>query len=261
MSSAAARPDGKALRCKSITASRGFAPQRTGVVSFVIRLLGAVLTTMVLLSGSAAVSRAAGDEPCPDVEVIFARGTFEPPGLGATGQAFTDALTARLPDSSVHAYAVNYPASLDFSQAADGVVDAARKVGETVGACPNTKIVLGGYSQGAAIAAYITADSVPPGYILPPGIGGPMPPSAANHIAAVALFGKPSDGFLNLVDRDAPPISIGPRYVAKTIDLCAPGDPVCSSAGLNRSAHSAYRFNGMTDQAAEFAAKAITAGR
>ena len=35
---------------------------------------------------------------CPDVEVVFARGTFEPPGVGATGQAFVDALRARLPE-------------------------------------------------------------------------------------------------------------------------------------------------------------------
>jgi cutinase len=27
---------------------------------------------------------------------VFARGTFEAPGVGATGQAFVDALTARL---------------------------------------------------------------------------------------------------------------------------------------------------------------------
>ncbi|HXO48220.1 MAG TPA: cutinase family protein, partial [Mycobacterium sp.] len=47
---------------------------------------------------------------------------------------------------------------------------------------------------------------------------------------------------------------------AKTVDLCAPSDPVCSTGGFSRAAHSAYRSNGMTDQAADFAANAIKGG-
>jgi cutinase-like protein len=219
-------------------------------------------TTMTVLFAAAtaipAISKAADGGPCADVEVIFARGTNEPPGPGATGLAFTDALTSRLARTAVDVYPVNYPASLNFSQAADGVADAANKVLNTVNTCPATKIVLGGYSQGAAIAAYITADSIPPGYTLPEGISGPLPPSVAPHIAAVTLFGKPSNGFLNLVDHDAPPISIGPLYANKTIDLCTPQDPVCSSGqGFSRAAHSAYKSNGMTDQAADFVVAAI----
>jgi len=217
--------------------------------------------TMLLAMGTTtpAVSHASADDgSCAAVELIFARGTMEPPGPGATGQAFTDALSSRLAGTAVDVYPVNYPASLNFSQAADGVADAANKVLNTVDTCPNTKIVLGGYSQGAAIAAYITANSVPPGYTLPEGISGPLPSSVAQHVAAVTLFGKPSNGFLNLVDHNAPPIDIGPQYANKTIDLCAPQDPVCSSGqGFSRAAHSAYKSNGMTDQAADFTAAAI----
>ncbi len=205
-----------------------------------------------------AISRAAADGQCADVEVIFARGTLEPPGPGTVGQEFADALTGRLGGRTVDVYGVNYPASLNFSQAADGVADAANKVMDTVNTCPASKIVLGGYSQGAAIAGYITSDSVPPGYVLPPGISGPLPPNAASHVAAVTLFGKPSAGFLNLVDREAPPISIGPLYANKTLELCTPQDPVCSSGeGFSRAAHSAYKTNGMTDQAADYAAKKL----
>src|ERR1700761_5239163 len=229
------------------------------------RILQWVAVLTVLFVGavtSPAISKAAADGQCADVEVIFARGTMEPPGPGTVGQQFSDALTSRLGGHSVDVYPVNYPASLNFSQAADGVADAANKVLDTVNTCPATKIVLGGYSQGAAIAAYITADSIPPGYTLPDGISGPLPPSVAPHIAAVTLFGKPSNGFLNLVDHDAPPINIGPLYANKTIDLCTPQDPVCSSGqGFSRAAHSAYKSNGMTDQAADFAVAAINGGR
>lgn len=196
---------------------------------------------------------AAAAPACPDVDVVFARGTFEAPGVGATGQAFVDALTARLPGDSVSSYAVNYPASLDFAAAAQGVADAADTVESTVGSCPNTKIVLGGYSQGAAVASYATMDSVPAGFALPAGLSGPMPASVAPHVAAVVLFGTPSPLFLGLADHDAPPIEIGSRYQTKTLAMCAPGDPVCSAGiSLDRAAHSAYRDNGMADQAADF---------
>jgi len=172
------------------------------------RIAALMLAAASVLAPAITTNVAAGD-PCSDVEVVFARGTNEPPGVGATGQAFTDALIARLPGKSVDVYGVDYPASLDFSRAAEGVADASNRITSVEAACPQTRIVVGGYSQGAAIAAYITTDNVPDGYALPPGISGPLPPSMANHIAAVSLFGKPSNGFLDLVDRNAPPITIG----------------------------------------------------
>jgi cutinase len=84
-----------------------------------------------------------------------------------------------------------------------------------------------------------------------------MPPTVAPHVAAVALFGTPDNWFLDLVDRNAPPITVGPLYAAKTIQLCAPGDPVCAPGGLDRAAHSAYKSNGMALQAADFVATAV----
>jgi cutinase len=242
------------------TASNGTTSRWFRTAGITCWWIAAVVVPAASLSASTGVSRAADGDPCPDVEVVFARGTNEPPGVGATGQAFIDALTARLPGMSVDVYPVDYPASLDFARAADGVGDAGNKILSVVAACPNTKIVVGGYSQGAAIAAYITTDNVPEGYALPPGISGPLPPSTAEHIAAVAFFGRPSNGFLDLVDHNAPPITIGHLYTGKTIDLCAPSDPVCSTSGFSRAAHSAYRVNGMTDQAADFAANAIKGG-
>lgn len=204
-----------------------------------------------------ATATAESDPSCPYAEVVFARGTFEAPGVGDTGQAFIDALNSRLDGKTVDVYAVDYPASLNFNDAAQGVIDASNKVEAVAAACPRTKIVLGGYSQGAAVAGYTTTDSVPPGYVLPAGISGPMPAAIAPHVAAVTLFGKPSNGFLDLVDRSAPPVTIGKLYSAKTIELCAPGDPVCGG-GLSRAAHSAYKSNGMAEQAADVTARALS---
>jgi cutinase len=195
--------------------------------------------------------------PCPDVEVIFARGTFEPAGVGGTGQAFVDALRAQIGGKSVDVYPVNYPASLDFATAADGVIDASNKVRDTAANCPKTKMVLGGYSQGAAVVAYTTEDAVPPGFTLPAGITGPMAPEVADHVAAVVLFGKPSSGFLQQIYTGAPPINVGSLYSGKTTDLCIPEDPVCSPAGNDNGAHNLYAVNGMAVQAADFAAHRV----
>jgi cutinase len=223
---------------------------------FAALAVGAILAGSLV--GPTPSANAAADS-CANVEVVFARGTNEAPGVGATGQAFVDALNAHLPGKTVDVYAVNYPASLNFGQTADGIVDASNKIQAIAASCPTTKIVLGGYSQGAALAGYTTTDTVPAGFNLPAGITGPMPAAIAPHIAAVVLFGTPDTWFINLVDHDAPPITIGQAYAAKTLQLCATGDPVCYPGGLDRSAHSSYKDNGMADQAADFVAHQLIA--
>ncbi|MGE0218767.1 cutinase family protein [Mycolicibacterium sp.] len=207
---------------------------------------------VVLAAGSAVIPAPAYAAECPDVEVVFARGTFEPPGVGGTGQAFVDSLRARTNGKTVDVYPVNYPASLDFATAASGVIDASNRVVEMANNCPDTDIVLGGYSQGAAVAAYITEDRIPEGYTPPPGMTGPMPPSVADNVTAVALFGKPSSGFLQMIYTGAPPITVGSLYTAKTLDLCIPEDPVCSPTGGDNGAHGAYVIRGLTDQGADY---------
>jgi cutinase len=212
------------------------------------------------LSTSAPSASAA---PCPDVEVVFARGTSEPPGVGGPGQSLVDALRAQLGSKSVDVYPVDYAASSDFADreafaktVVDGVRDAGAHVQSTATNCPGTKIVLGGYSQGAVVAAYVTAAQVPAG-IPASQVPAPLPPKVADHVAAVTLFGKPSPAFLT--QYDAPDLTIGPNYASKTIDLCAEGDTICDGApgGLPTLAHLSYTFNGMVGQAAGFAADRI----
>src|SRR5690349_4380501 len=161
----------------------------------ILPALAVAATIGGLLTGPAPAANAA-DDSCAAVAVVFARGTFEAPGVGATGQAFVDALQARLPGKTVDVYGVDYPASLNFGQAVDGIADAANKIQSIATQCPTTKIVLGGYSQGAAVAGYTTSSVVPDGVALPAGISGPMPASVASHVAAVALFGTPDEWFL-----------------------------------------------------------------
>ena len=202
----------------------------------------------------------ASAQPCPDVEVIFARGTAEPPGVGGVGQAFVDAVRSQAGNRSVEVYPVNYPASSDFGDptafaatVVEGIRDAGAHVESTAANCPKTRMVLGGYSQGAAVAGFVTAAAVPPG-VPADLVPAPMPPEVADHVAAVALFGKPSDAWLGQFG--APPIVIGPSYAAKTISLCAQGDTICDGTpGAGPTfAHGLYPVNGMVGEAATFAA-------
>jgi cutinase len=215
---------------------------------------GAMLSASVLLS--APIPAAAAD-PCPDVEVVFARGSGEPAGLGSVGGPFVDSLRSQIGSRSLGVYPVNYPASTDFSNTAfamtviDGIRDAGNHIESMASNCPKTREVLGGYSQGAALAGYVTSAAVPPG--VPAGaVPPPMPPEVANHVAAVTLFGTPSAQFLQ--QYGAPLITIGPLYQPKTLQLCADGDGICESGGSPGVAHALYAVNGMTGQAANYAA-------
>lgn len=210
-----------------------------------------ILTALVLWGCALPFCPAAGDAvaaDCPDVEVVFARGTGEPPGVGWMGQQFIDALRWRLWGRAVAAYPVDFPAVPEFGPTAAGVTDAAGHIRDMAAGCPGTQMVLGGYSRGAALIGYLTEPTAVSG------LGTPLPPEAAQHVAAVTLLGKPSAAFLNSIG--APPVAIGPDYAGKTIDLCALGDPVCS-AGTDGAAHAAYAANGMTAQAADFAAERL----
>ena len=217
--------------------------------------LAATLATSALLGVPIGAAQA---DPCPDVEVVFARGSGEPPGVGSVGGPFVDALRSQLGPRSLGVYSVNYPASTDFGDSMafamtviDGIRDAGNHIESMASNCPKTREVLGGYSQGAALAGYVTSAAVPPGVpasAVPP----PMPPDVANHVAAVTLFGTPSSQFLQ--QYGAPPIAIGPLYQPKTLELCAQGDAICESVGTPGLAHALYAVNGMTGQAASYAA-------
>lgn len=206
-----------------------------------LRILAACVAAAALFVNPVGTPKASADG-CPDAEVIFARGTSEPPGLGRVGNAFVGALRGQT-SRSVGAYAVNYPASYDFGRVADGANDASGHVMWMVENCPATRLVLGGYSQGAAIVDVVAAAPVP-GF----GFTAPLPPEAADHVAAIAVFGNPST-------KIGQPLTNSPVYGFKTIDLCTDGDPICSP-GRMFSAHSGYT-PGMTNQAASFVAGLI----
>src|ERR1700677_1845564 len=105
----------------------------------ITRVLGvAVAMTLALASGPTDIPSASA-EACPDVEVVFARGTGEPPGVGPTGQAFVDSLRPRVGARSIGVYPVTYPASDNWDTALDGIRDTGAHVVSMAGNCPQTK--------------------------------------------------------------------------------------------------------------------------
>ena len=123
----------------------------------------------------------AGADGCNDIEVVFARGTGEAPGIGRVGQAFVDSLRGKVGNRSIGTYGVNYPATYDFLAAADGANDASTFIQNVVNNCPDTRLVLGGYSQGAAIIDVITSVPFPA-----VGFTNPLPANVPDRVAALA---------------------------------------------------------------------------
>ena len=215
---------------------------------------GMVATSMALLSAPLSIGPASA-APCPDVEVTFARATTEPPGVGVVGQEFIDSLRSQVGGKSIAVYPVNYPASDDFAPSVNaGTSDANAHVQSMIANCPNTKMVLGGYSQGALVIDQITIAQAPVAGFVPETLSADQ----ADHVAALALFGNPSDRYLG-----ASVNTVSPWYGAKAIDLCAPGDPVCSPGALFTvpthdemfsPEHLSYPHSGMPAQAAAFVA-------
>jgi cutinase len=207
-------------------------------------LLAAGLLAAPALAPLSAPPIAVASAACPDAEVDFARGREEAPGVGEVGQAFINSLQSKVPHMTIGSYGVNYPADVSVTK---GSNDMSAHVQSMAASCPNTKLVLGGYSLGAAAADVVVAMNQP-GF----GYTDPLPPPMDQHVAAVALFGNATQRVVG----DVPGPS--PAFAGKIIDLCAAGDPICTGGvqDLHWHAHlqPSYIDSGLVNQAAGFVA-------
>lgn len=214
-----------------------------------VRLAAAAAALITVIAPLSPAPQANADG-CPDVELVFARGTGEPPGPGRVGQALAATLTPMLGGRSLAVYGVNYPASVNFLTTSAGAADTENHLAAVATACPATRFVLGGFSQGAAVMSML-AGVAPLGTLVGNlGSAPPMPPEAADQIAAVAVFGNPANRF-------GTPLSTTGLFAAQAIDLCSPGDPICFPGGRDRSAHNGYEFPPYVTDAAAFVASRV----
>lgn len=210
----------------------------------------------VAVVASNQASAAARD--CADVHVITARGSTEAPGEGSTGALVTQIVNAS--DQTVSRAAVDYPATLTnyANSSARGVSALTTQLTRQVDKCPDQKIVLTGFSQGA----HVVLD------VLGGGGGGvlgtatpPISPAVADHVTAVATFGDPrhvvdqpadlgTSTRNGLFPRSAAQLRTLTGFANRTQAFCDSGDPFCDK-GRNLGVHSTY-LNRHQDDAADF---------
>ena len=212
--------------------------------------LGAsALVTAAGLLASPAVAPVAHAFDCPDAEVIFARGTNEPAGLGRVGDALVDSLRQQT-GLNILPYGVNYAASKLQLHGGDGANDTIDRVKKSVETCPNTKIVLGGYSQGASVMDIVAG--VPIGGI---SWGNKLPEQYGKNIAAVVTFGDVADRAGGTLPSQSALLG------SKAADYCNPNDPICHAGSGNEwSGHTEGYVPVYTTQAAQFVAQKLLGG-
>ncbi len=177
--------------------------------------------------------------------MVFARGRTEPAGVGTLGNAFVNALRSRV-HKNIGVYAVRYPADTEVDIGAN---DMSGHIQYMMNTCPDTRLVIGGYSLGAAVADVVLA--VP---FTAMGFKTPLPAGADSHIAAIALFGNGAAWV-------GPISNFSPVYRERTIELCHGADPICNPADPDTWKNNwpdhlagAYIDGGMVNQAADFVA-------
>ncbi|WP_072802784.1 cutinase family protein [Rhodococcoides yunnanense] len=219
--------------------------RRIGIGGTLLVAAAASLISTAPAAGAAPADTAAA---CPDVQLVFARGSGEVPGLGIVGDPLATKLKAALPSKTVDTYAVDYDANWSQKTAPDGATDITRVVTEISARCSDTTFVLGGYSQGASATAI--ALGVPTDF----GVGEVVPEALAPRIAAVVTFGDPLGMRKQTIEQES--ALYGDR--AKT--YCTDGDPVCG-AGVNVLAHLSYVVNSSIPDAVTFASSKVLASK
>ena len=116
---------------------------------FLLPSAGLIAPTVVPSPGVVPSASAA----CPAVEVVFARGRLESPGVGILGNAFVSALRSKT-NKNIGVYAVHYPADTEIDIGAN---DMSAHIQYMANNCPDTRLVLGGYSLGAAVTDVVLA--------------------------------------------------------------------------------------------------------
>ncbi|KAG5733077.1 Cutinase [Termitomyces sp. T112] len=157
-------------------------------------------------------------QSCSDVTVFFARGTGERGSIGTiVGPPFEAALRTALAGRSLDFKGIPYPASIaGFFNGGSlaGAITMANDVSATANACPDTKIVISGYSQGAQVTHRAAAR---------------LSRAVQNRVNAAVVFGDPDNG------QPFP----GPIQ-AHELTFCAAGDNICAGGILILPPHLSY---------------------
>ncbi|KXT02181.1 hypothetical protein AC578_5966 [Pseudocercospora eumusae] len=164
--------------------------------------------------------------PCRAITIIFARGTTEPGNVGTlTGPTFFQAVSD-LTKGNVAVQGVDYAANI-FGFFAGGDSDGSQKMASLVATavhnCPDTKVVLSGYSQGGQLVHN----------------AGRLLASQGALVSSVVIFGDPFNG--------RPVENVSPQ---RTLIICHPLDNICQGGALVLPSHLDYAAD--ASRAAQF---------
>jgi pimeloyl-ACP methyl ester carboxylesterase len=203
----------------------------------------ALLAVVLLIGAGLAVTPAAAAAPACTSVALFAV-----PGTGETSEAadptasigllagLTDPLAQRwASDGTALAVSyVPYPATVDrpfyFTSERRGAERLARDAGAVAERCPDTRILLVGYSQGGDVVSDVLHRAANGTIALPP-----------DRIAGAIMLGSPrrDPRAPNLLDTPGRGV-LGPRptrelavYDGRVHEVCAPGDPICATENLD----------------------------
>jgi len=196
-------------------------PDISGAISDVVGILTDFEELLADLTGDQITYNELSSS-CAEYTVIFARGTSEPGNVGIlVGPPFFDALASLVGSSNLVIQGVNdYSASVaGYIEGGDpvGSAEAASQIESAHSLCPNTKLVLGGYSQGGQIVHNAVAL---------------LPANVASWISKVVIFGDPDDG------------KALPNVAANKVDTyCHAGDDICLNGDLILVPHLTYAEN------------------
>ncbi|GAB4587010.1 cutinase family protein [Nocardia sp. IFM 10818] len=205
---------------------------------------------------AAADELSSGPGGCAEVRVVSVRGTLEP----QIGSLLLTPLAERIARESVRSTTVTeleYPASMAQDSAVRGVENLTALVNAAAVECPDQRVVLLGYSQGARVIGNTLRARTA------------LSDRAAGQIEAIAVFGSPLFNGAEPFNRGSydpalsgtaalPVGALGEftdrvrSYCAATDRVCQGGDPAAGFANALSPGHFAYFGNGYREQAAAF---------
>jgi len=153
-------------------------------------MVSKVFTVFVVVAAALGASAVpAPTSPCAQVHIIAARASGEDLGPGIVGSLVTRVRNGS--SQTVSTSSVEYPATLDdyANSSAAGTAALKTLLTNQANACPNQKIVLMGYSQGAHIIGDTLAGGG--GGLLLGDRTDPVPQAIAQRVTAVVQFGDP----------------------------------------------------------------------
>ncbi|KAL8411651.1 hypothetical protein RB596_001068 [Gaeumannomyces avenae] len=177
------------------------------------------------------------------VHVIVARASEELPGPGIMGKVAED-VVSKIPGSDF--VAVDYPAKLSDYKASQkaGVVAMSALISDYTAACPEGKLVLMGYSQGAHVVADIVCGASEDTFDRASAISD----DKSSKIAAVVMMGDPSRNATAPFNQgNATKDGVFPRKdlagcgatASRMVSYCSAGDMFCDS-GNDLNVHVGY---------------------